>query len=56
MTDEKKRNPGKYSEEYSKIVHGKKVRIKETTVVGRKHEILSFTREFDPAVPFVSKK
>jgi len=52
MIDVEKREPGKYKEEYSKIIHGIKVRITEETVVGRKFEILSFSREYDPAIPY----
>ncbi len=51
MKDEQKRKQGKYSDEYSKIVNGVKVQIKEETVVGRDYEIMSFYREYNPAVP-----
>ena len=52
MKDKEKRTPGKYKEEYSKIIQGKKVHITEETVVGRDFEILSFSREYDPPLPY----
>ena len=52
MIDTEKRNPGKYQDKYSKIINGVKVQIVEDTVVGRKFEILSFSREYHPPVPF----
>jgi hypothetical protein len=55
MIDEKKREQGKYIDKYSKIIHGKKVEITETTVVGRRYEVLSFAREYNPPVPYVLK-
>jgi len=55
MKDTKERKQGKYTDEYSKIVNGVKVQIKEDTVIGRDYEILSFSREYNPAVPYVSK-
>jgi len=55
MTDEKKREQGKYVDEYSKIIYGKKVQITETTVVGRGYEILSFAREYNPPLAYASK-
>jgi len=51
MKDTKERKQGKYSEEYSKIVNGVKVQIKEETIVGRDFEIMSFSRDYNPAVP-----
>jgi len=55
MIDIEKRNPGKYQGKYSKIVNGVKVQITEDTVVGRKFEILSFSREYNPAIPYIRR-
>ena len=55
MKDEQKREKGKYIEEYSKIMNGVKVQVKEETQVGRDYEILGFSRAYDPAIPFVPK-
>ena len=52
MIDTEKRNPGKYKEEYSEIFHGKKVHVTEETVVGRNFEIISFSKEYNPPIPY----
>ena len=54
MKDVKNRVKGKYTEEYSMIVYGVKVQIKEETVVGRDFEVMSFSREYNPPVPYKS--
>ena len=54
MIDEKQRPKGKYTDEYSEIIYGVKVHIKETTVVGRNFEVMNFAREYDPAIPYVA--
>lgn len=55
MKDTKEREKGKYVDEYSKIINGKKVQIKETTTVGRGFEIMSFDREYNPSIPYKIK-
>ena len=55
MIDTEKREKGTYVEEFSKIINGVKVQIKEETKVGRDFEIIGFTRNYNPAVPYVSK-
>ena len=54
MQDEQKRESGKYVEEFSKVIYGVKVQIKETTVIGRDFEIMNFTREYEPAIPYIA--
>ncbi len=53
MKDEKQRVKGKYIDEYSKIINGMKVQITETTKIGRDYEVLSFDRDYNPALPFI---
>ena len=54
MVDEKKRAKGKYKEVYSKIIYGVKVEITEETFVGRNFEIMNFSREYNPPIPYKS--
>ncbi len=56
MKDEMKREKGKYVEQFSKTVDNREdvtvYKIIETTIVGRNYEVLSFVREYDPAIPY----
>ena len=52
MKDIEKRNPGLYKEEYSKIIYGKKVVIKEETKIGNNCEIINFSRTYNPPIPY----
>ena len=53
MKDINMRDKGTYKEEYSTIIYGMKVHVIETTVVGRNSEILNFSREYNPPIPYV---
>ena len=45
MKDTKKREKGKYKEDFVKIVNGQPYHMIEETTIGRDFEIISFSRE-----------
>ena len=54
MKDTQKREPGKYKEEYSMIFYGKKIHVIEEYTIGRNFEVLSFSREYNPPIPYIA--
>jgi len=52
MKDKEKRDKGKYTETFTKIVDGVTYTKVETTVIGRNSEIMNFQREYNPGIKF----